>query len=216
MGRRYCCGCAHRAAAAVAAVHRGLAAVGRYRRRCRARRAAAATAAAAAAALTPTGRAYCTQVRASHSAQLRILHTPLLRPDRSRSGTRRRCQRIATDDSSVAKRGGSLARRYLWCSVRVGRRQEIHLARCGADQYHSSGWSSAAWSRPQPSYRPPATCRDSRIRRTSRWKAAPYGSSLSQLDVFDSIVLSIPRSCARTVFACWRRSRPRMRSTGRV
>ena len=94
--------------------------------------------------------------------------------------------------------------------------KKINLARCGADQSHTSGWAAAAWSRPQPSCRPPATRLTSANRRTSRWHAAAYGSSLSQRDVFDSIVLSIPRSCARTIFACWRRSIPRLRPTVRV
>ena len=91
--------------------------------------------------------------------------------------------------------------------------KKIKLARCGADQSHTSGWAAAAWSRPQPSCRPPATRWTSAIRRTSRWHAAAYGSSLSAHDVFYGIVLSILRSCARTVFASRRCSIHRLRPT---
>ena len=54
------------------------------------------------------------------------------------------------------------------------RRQALdarRLARCGVDQSHTSGWAAAAWIRPQPSCRPPATPGTSAIRRTRRWHA---------------------------------------------
>ena len=112
------------------------------------------------------------QVSSSFSTRLRILHSPLQPTHPRRPGGRRRGQCIGTDNSSVAKRGLSVARRHAdpWhASAAVG--EDLCGGRVTAKS-RAARSPPAVRSRPRSPARPPRTCWTTPTPRPGCWQSA--------------------------------------------